>query len=786
MKRLWIFLLWSILSTSLYAGGGSDASGGGDIRETQILEGKILAIDALRGATKELLSHQGLVEASFIDYFMSIRDQLLSDLSHPQSKYRIYKKDPSRLDILVGPEGETLPLADFIIDEYEKTFITKHRPSALIQINLSQCIALNIQPSGYAILFIRDTARHLAIQDPLTLQKIEHVAIILIREVLKGQKMESQVPTSVEAPSISSLPFTMTAVSASPSDSLLQVSAFELSEPMTKEAYANFLNLYSARYPDRRDPKTHDVLDQKKNKFLSIYGGDIEYETSLNNAWNNRRSFWNYLGPFALFSWIQEWIETERYFVRYDHRKSSTIGVSWQGAKEFCAYYGLELPTELQIRRASELGFFKKSGAEWLRDEAVTISYSERDVSNPHLPYATPSYEDFRCVKEISSLEAVASSLEQEGDLDYGFRKREAPLRKIRFDALENTVQKRYISEDFFHYYLQADVFSKEEEALIHEAYKRVSQLLQNHGLPVTFTFQGYFQTQMARKLPQVFYGNTITPLLEIEHLDKKNVIYRIPSASSNSDIRSHDLSEHFSAHFSHPGTWNLDNGRTQQGEVSTGTSVEVASDIFISDHMKESPYTKGRESYPCLCFEMTERILDMMKLSSLFNFRDSLNVHPHVHFKFPMQEARVIQKLEESLDKITIVQSPVLDLLAQNSALSIYKTTNGIYAQLNDAFRKQHYEEGIGEMYPLFDMRIKKENNSAIIAKTEKPGYYYTDRLSQKVRAMQNVFFALPNVYWDSMLEAVTVGELRETELIENPPAGTSVVLELFHRDHP
>src|SRR3989338_6000073 len=600
MKRILIFLLGSLLSVSLYAGGGSDASGGGDIRETQILEGKILAIDALRGATKELLSHQGLVETSFIDYFMSIRDQLLSDLAHPESKYRIYKKDPFRPDILIGPEGETLSLADFIIDEYEKTFITKHRPVALIQINFSQCIALNMQPSGYAILFIRDTARHLAIQDPLTLQKIEHVAIILIREVLKGQKTESQLSTSVETSSISletkeasSLPFTMTAVSASPSDSLLQVSAFEISEPMTKEAYANFLNLYSARYPDRKDSKTHDVLDQNKNKLFSPRWGEIDYETSLNNAWDNRRSFWRYFGPLALFSWIQEWMETEHYFVRYDHNKSSAIGVSWQGAKEFCVYYGLELPTELQIRRASELGFFKKSGAEWLRDEAVAISYSERGVSNPHLPHETPSYQDFRCVKEALSLEAVIPSVEQEGDLDYGFRKIEAPLRKIRFDALENTVQKRYISEDFFHYYLQADVFSKEEEALIHEAYKKVSQILQNHGLPVTFTFQGYFQTQMARKLPQVFSGNTVYPLLEIEHLDKKNVIYRVPSASSNSDIRSYDISEHFYASFSYPGTWTLDNCRTQQGERSTGFSADVASDIFISDHMKAAPYTK-------------------------------------------------------------------------------------------------------------------------------------------------------------------------------------------------
>ncbi len=163
-------------------GGGSDASGGGDGLETQILEGKFLAIEALSHPDERAFN--GLsIEPESIQYFMSIRETLINDLK--QSEFRIYKKDPDHAEMLIDEERNIIRKDEFIIQGIEKTFITTHRPHALIKINFPRCQELNIRLNSAAVLFVRESARHLGIQDEIVLRNdIEKIALVLVKSKL--------------------------------------------------------------------------------------------------------------------------------------------------------------------------------------------------------------------------------------------------------------------------------------------------------------------------------------------------------------------------------------------------------------------------------------------------------------------------------------------------------------------------------------------------------------------------------------------------------------------------
>ncbi|MBI2645742.1 MAG: hypothetical protein HYW85_01705, partial [Deltaproteobacteria bacterium] len=150
MKKC-IVIGFLLIFSHVHAGGGSDASGGGNYLETKIRMGKALAILALTTMSDQELDGFDLNHAQF-EFYSRTRISLAQDLS---SSPLIFRPVLMRHLFLLDDEGNSILIK---VDTEEKTAKTKHMPHFPIEINLARCEELRMTEQGAAILLMRESA----------------------------------------------------------------------------------------------------------------------------------------------------------------------------------------------------------------------------------------------------------------------------------------------------------------------------------------------------------------------------------------------------------------------------------------------------------------------------------------------------------------------------------------------------------------------------------------------------------------------------------------------------
>ena len=366
----------------------------------------------------------------------------------------------------------------------------------------------------------------------------------------------------------------------------------------------------------------------------------------------------------------------------------------------------------------------------------------------------------------------------------------------VTFTQLKNDGKTRYIFEKFFEYYIQDGIFSSEDETLIHEAYTLVSNILMRQGLPINYKYMGKHTSEVREQLEQYRPGRSYFPL-EIESVDKKNVIYQASPDARLFQSSSNGESEPFLAFYDHMGSIETEEG-SYHGLISTAAIVKTSQDFVINHHIKNYPYVADNMRYPCLCEVIGYRILFSLNISAFFNVHDFIYMDvkdmeiEHTHFQFFdefYRDNKAQEQLKKYLDTVYIVASPRLQLLAQSKMMSIYQAANGIFIKLSDTFRKLHYKK------PLIYISIEKEAPSffenSMIAKTRKPVMSYVDPAIESIFTVRDAFFSLEDTYWDPMIEALAIGEsiyMHELSIKSSsmPQPGTPCLVKTFRADKP
>ncbi len=562
--------------------------------------------------------------------------------------------------------------------------------------------------------------------------------------------------------------------------------AFDISPLISYEQFVSFLNEYQKKYPDRIDPETHELLDSGNNKlFVESY--EISYESSIDNSWRNNRSLWKYLPIINIpGSFIQDWIEKDHFFVHYDYEKPKSVQVTWVGAQEFCTHYGLELPSGIQAARAKQFGHFSESDKEW---EVLWISPPDMNQGLKRVRNYHNDWEDldirfpddlsrFRCVKNETHVSGT--SVQPASVYSQNLSQDLTPnlLMKISSDQLVDSVTsgKKYFSEDFFHYYIQKDAFTEEEQNIIHATYIEVSKLLASHGFPVKYQYRGLFNSQIKNALSHLNLDYAHYPM-EIESYDKRNVIYRGPLNSSLGLASSYTLKE-----------------SPLLAVIGQNYSyVEIGSDIILQNSIRTYPYIDDHRTYhPCLCEIMTEYILKNLNYSDTFaltygpgtytNFSKEALVNNHIHLSildYFYTNTKRQQNLDKVLQKTKVVERPKLDLIKENDDVSVYKVMNGIYVKFSDHLRKQYYKGDPLQVTIINPSSIREK----LIADTL---HLHSDYTDPPFFSQMDTLFTIQDMQWDPMIGSLPIGRMREKDINNNPEAGTAVILRVFEEDHP
>jgi len=162
LKLFLLIFLGAIPHTYSQGGGGSDASGGGNGLESRLIRARTLAISALSSIEPASIQNSAMPD-ELESYYALFRDALLQDLE--ATPYQIYRTSQEVKDSNA-----------FIIHNEEKTFVTIHRPQALVLINFPMYEKLNLHIKETAMLWVRESARHLGIQADQDLVVLEETS----------------------------------------------------------------------------------------------------------------------------------------------------------------------------------------------------------------------------------------------------------------------------------------------------------------------------------------------------------------------------------------------------------------------------------------------------------------------------------------------------------------------------------------------------------------------------------------------------------------------------------